>query len=38
MTTRTKTTADDNVYDDYHNHNNQDKRFIIILKDVTDSK
>jgi hypothetical protein len=38
VTTTTKTTADDNGYDDYHNHNNQGKRFISMLKDVTDSK
>jgi hypothetical protein len=36
--TTSKTIADDNGSDDYHNHNNQGKRFIITLKDVTDSK
>jgi hypothetical protein len=37
-TATTKTTADGNGYDDYQNHNNQGKRFIITLKDVTNSK
>jgi hypothetical protein len=37
-TTKTKTIGDDNGYDNCHNHNNQGKRFIIILKDVPDSK
>lgn len=37
VTSSTKTTADVNGYDVYHNHNNQGKRVIIIWKDVTDS-